>query len=105
MPVGELFVDVPVVPTFEIITTVASAGAGAAYDHHGASLAREVRCVLLHDVERDVLQIAMIDRLGKGTGIGVGFVEVVVRGHYRESPEVFDAVLGDRLRRQGAGLA
>jgi len=26
------------------------------------------------DIERDVLQIAMIDRLGKGTGIGVGFV-------------------------------
>ena len=26
------------------------------------------------DVERDVLQIAMVDRLGKGTGIGVGFV-------------------------------
>jgi adenine deaminase len=26
------------------------------------------------DVERDVLQIAMVDRLGKGTGIGLGFV-------------------------------
>jgi adenine deaminase len=26
------------------------------------------------DVERDVLQISMVDRLGKGTGIGVGFV-------------------------------
>lgn len=26
------------------------------------------------DVGRDVLQIAMVDRLGKGTGIGVGFV-------------------------------
>jgi adenine deaminase len=29
--------------------------------------------VVQPDVERDVLQIAMIDRLGKGTGIGVGF--------------------------------
>jgi adenine deaminase len=27
------------------------------------------------DVERDVLRIAMIDRLGKGTGIGLGFVQ------------------------------
>jgi adenine deaminase len=26
------------------------------------------------DAERDVLQIAMVDRLGKGTGIGLGFV-------------------------------
>jgi adenine deaminase len=26
------------------------------------------------DVDRDVLQIAMVDRLGKGTGIGLGFV-------------------------------
>jgi adenine deaminase len=27
------------------------------------------------DIERDVLQLAMIDRFGKGTGIGVGFVQ------------------------------
>jgi adenine deaminase len=30
--------------------------------------------VVQPDVERDVLQIAMVDRLGKGTGIGLGFV-------------------------------
>lgn len=30
--------------------------------------------IIQPDVERDVLQIAMVDRLGKGTGTGVGFV-------------------------------
>ena len=27
------------------------------------------------DIERDVLLLAMIDRFGKGTGIGLGFVQ------------------------------
>jgi adenine deaminase len=31
--------------------------------------------VVQPDLERDVLQLAMIDRFGKGTGIGVGFVQ------------------------------
>ncbi len=30
---------------------------------------------LLGDVERDVLPLAMVDRFGKGTGIGLGFVQ------------------------------
>jgi adenine deaminase len=31
--------------------------------------------VIVPDLERDVLPLAMIDRFGKGTGIGVGFVQ------------------------------